>query len=114
MSVNHRVKHIRQALGLSQVKFAIGISVSNGYIAGIELGNRKVNDRLVKLICSAYNVNEHWLKTGDGEMFRRPPDDKLERAVSIFPKLSPEFQDYVLQQIDKLLEIQNNGNDGGR
>jgi transcriptional regulator with XRE-family HTH domain len=109
MSANHRVKHIRKALGLSQAKFAVGISVSNGYVAGIELGNRNVNDRIVKLICSAYNVNEGWLKTGEGEMFRCPPDDKLARVVSIFTKLSPEFQDYVLHQIDKLLEIQSGG-----
>lgn len=58
MSIHERIREIRQALGLSQAKFAKDISISSGYVAGLELGNRKVNDRLIKLICAQYNVNE--------------------------------------------------------
>jgi transcriptional regulator with XRE-family HTH domain len=58
MSINLRIKQIRKTLNLSQAKFAKEISISNGYIAGIELENRKVNDRIVKLICAMYGVNE--------------------------------------------------------
>jgi len=50
MSIHERICEIRQALGLSQAQFA--------YVAGLELGHRKVNDRLIKLICAQYNVNE--------------------------------------------------------
>jgi len=58
MSIHERIREIRQALGLSQAKFAKDISISSGYVAGLELGNRKVNDRMIKLICTQYNVNE--------------------------------------------------------
>lgn len=58
MFIHERIREIRQALGLSQAKFAKDISISSGYVAGLELGNRKVNDRLIKLICAQYNVNE--------------------------------------------------------
>ncbi len=107
MSVNKRIKQLRQTLNLSQAKFAKDISISNGYIAGLELEKRKVNDRIVKLICAAYGASESWLKTGEGEMFERPPCEKLDKAISMFKELTPKFQDYVLQQIDKLLELQN-------
>ena len=66
MTLNQRIKYIREMLGLSQAKFAIAISISNGYIAGLELGKRKVNDRIIKLICSEFNVNERWLRYEEG------------------------------------------------
>lgn len=68
MSINNRVRDIRSFFQKNQIDFAESISISNGYLAAIELGNRKVNDRLVKLICNEYNVNEDWLKSGEGEM----------------------------------------------
>lgn len=106
MTINQRIKELRQSLCLSQAKFAKEISISNGYIAGIELGNRKVNDRLVKLISVTFNANEEWLKTGNGEMFNKQPDQSLDLAYSTFKELKPEYQEYVLKQIDQLLEIQ--------
>ena len=107
MCINQRIKEIRQELNLSQTKFASAISISNGYIASIELGNRAVNDRIIKLICSTFNVNEHWLKDGHGEMFNKNTDQTTELAMSIFKELNPDYQEYVLQQINKLLELQN-------
>lgn len=106
MTRNERIKMVRRELKLSQTKFAKGISISNGYIAGLELGNRTVNDRLVKLIVSAYGVNERWLRDGEGEMFTRAGDDKTERLLRCFKELQPEFQDYLLHQIDQLLDLQ--------
>lgn len=106
MSINQRVKQVRQSLNLSQAKFAQALSISNGYIAGIELGHNHVNDRIVKLICFTYNVSENWLKTGEGEMFGEKPNQLLELASSVFKELKPEYQEYILKQIDQLLAIQ--------
>ena len=36
MSIHERIREIRQALGLSQAKFAKDISISSGYVAGLE------------------------------------------------------------------------------
>ena len=107
MTTNQRIKELRTKLGLSQAKFAKAISISNGYIAGIELGNRKVNDRLIKLIVSSFNVREEWLKNGEGDMFNKQPNQLAELAYSTFQELKPEYQEYVLKQIDQLLEIQH-------
>lgn len=107
MSIHERIREIRQALGLSQAKFAKDISISSGYVAGLELGNRKVNDRMIKLICTQYNVNEAWLRDGTGEMFRSASDSRLERIIALFQQLESAFQDYVLEQTDRLLALQN-------
>ena len=108
MTINQRIKEVRLTLGLSQAKFAKAISISNGYIAGIELGNRNVNDRLIKLISIAFNVSENWLKNGEGTMFNEQPNQLLNLASATFKELKPTYQEYILKQIDQLLEIQQN------
>ncbi|MFV0551247.1 MAG: helix-turn-helix domain-containing protein [Anaerorhabdus sp.] len=107
MSVNQRIKQVRQSLNLSQAKFAKAISISNGYIAGIELENRNVNDRLIKLVSVTFNVRESWLKTGEGSMFEEQPNRLSKLASATFKELKPEYQEYILKQIDHLLDIQN-------
>lgn len=107
MTINQRIKELRTKLGLSQAKFAKAISISNGYIAGIELGNRNVNDRIVKLIASAFGVREEWLKNGEGDMFNEQPNHLADLAYSTFCELKPEYQEYIIKQIDQLLEIQH-------
>lgn len=112
MSINQRVKEVRLALNMSQAKFAKALSMSNGYIAGIELEHNKVNDRIVKLMHFTFNVSEEWLKTGAGTMFNEEPDLVIEMATSAFKKLKPVYQDYIVKQIDQLLEIQDRENGG--
>ena len=99
---------MRQTLNMSQVEFAKAIYISNGYIAELECEHRKVNDRIVHLISLTFGVNEKWLKNGDGEMFYKTPGEKLQRLVGLFNELPPNFQDYVLQQVEQLLSITNN------
>lgn len=107
MSVNQRMKQVRQALNLSQAKFAKAIFLSNGYIAEIELGNRNVNDRIIKLVSVTFNVRENWLKTGEGSMFEERPNRLFELALAAFKELKPDYQEFILKQIDQLLDIQN-------
>lgn len=112
MSINQRVREVRQKLNMSQAKFAKALSMSNGYIAGIELEHNKVNDRIVKLICFTFHVSEEWLRTGEGAMFEEKPDPLIELASSTFKELKPVYQQYILKQIDQLLEIQNHESEG--
>ena len=107
MTINQRVKKVRQTLKLSQAKFAKALSISNGYIAGIELEHNHVNERIIKLIGFTFNVSEHWLKTGDGCMFNEEPNELTKLASTTFKELKPEYQEYILKQINQLLEIQN-------
>ncbi|MDR1300864.1 MAG: helix-turn-helix transcriptional regulator [Treponema sp.] len=106
-TVNRRIKQVRETLKLSQVQFSRVISLSSGYLAGVEVEKRKANDRIIKLICSSFNVNDIWLKTGEGEMFNLNPDEECTKLVSLYKELDPKFQDYILKQIDLLLIMQD-------
>ena len=105
MTINERIKHLRTALQLSQAEFAKSIHISNGYIAELENANRKVNDRIIHLISLNFGVSEAWLKDGKGSMFFTTPSEKLKRMTSLFNDLPPQFQDYVMMQIEQLLAV---------
>jgi len=105
MTISKRIRHIRQTLNMSQVEFAKAIHISNGYIAELECEHRKVNDRIIHLISLTFGVNEKWLKTGEGDMFFKTLGEKLQRMVTLFNELPPKFQDYVMQQIEQLLNV---------
>jgi transcriptional regulator with XRE-family HTH domain len=96
---------------MTQTDFSKAIYVSNGYTAEIENGHRAANDRIIRLICLTFGVNEQWLKTGNGEMFQASPIELKERILSLFDKLHPKFQEYALTVIDQLIKLQNGRKD---
>jgi len=102
-SINQRIKELRKKLGLNQRDFSTLISLSSGYIAGIEVNLRKVNDRVIKLVVSEYGVNEDWLRFGKGDIFtERKINEKAARITSLFNDLPPHYQDVVLGMIELL------------
>jgi len=107
MTVNERIRQLRQALNMYQKDFSKAIRVSNGYTAEIENGHRVANDRIIRLICLTFGANEKWLKTGEGEMFVSSTAEKRERILNLFNELNPEFQDFALTVVDRLLLLQN-------
>ncbi|MDL2236986.1 helix-turn-helix transcriptional regulator [Christensenellaceae bacterium OttesenSCG-928-K19] len=109
MTINERVKAVREELGLSQIKFAEGISISNGYLASIETGIRKVNDRLVKLISSTYGASTKWLQYETGKMFDAKPNVNQSLALNVFNKLEPAYQGCAIAQMKNLLKMQKSG-----
>ena len=68
--MNHRLKEIRTRLNLSQEEFGSRIGIkSRAHISSLESGSRNITDRIIKDLVSVYNVNEEWLRTGEGDMF---------------------------------------------
>ena len=94
--------------GISQEAFADLCNLHRTYISDVELGKRNVNERIIKLIAITFNVSEEWLKNGNGDMFNEKPNQIAELAYATFKELKPEYQEYVLSQIEQLLEIQKN------
>jgi transcriptional regulator with XRE-family HTH domain len=106
--INKRMKEIRNALGLSQVKFSSIIALSSGYLARIETGYMAVNERLIKLTCSSFNVNESYLRYGEGDMFLEDiPDGKFKNLVSLVKGLPPKYQDFLFEILDMLLKLKD-------
>ena len=65
-----RIKELRKALGLTQQEFSDKIGVKRNTIAQYESGRNSPIDAVISLICREFNVNETWLRTGEGEMFK--------------------------------------------
>ena len=105
MTISTRLRQLRKTLKLSQVEFAKTIFISNGYIAELECEHRRVNDRIIHLISLTHGVSEKWLKTGEGDMFHKIPSERLRRMMNLFAALPPEFQDYVMTQIEQLVNV---------
>jgi transcriptional regulator with XRE-family HTH domain len=115
MTVSERLRAIRQALKMTQVEFAQAIHVSDGYVAELENNHRVANPRILRLVALTFGVSETWLQTGEGGMFIRTPEEKIQRIMAIFDNLRPEFQDFALKQLDQLLALQKyDGEDGDK
>lgn len=69
--MNERIKELRKTLGLSGEKFGEPLGVQRMAISQIETGKNNLSEQMIKSICMAYNVNENWLRTGDGSMFNQ-------------------------------------------
>ena len=67
--MNERLKKLRKALDMTQQEFADKIGISRGNIGAYEVGKNALSDAVISLICREFNVNEEWLRTGEGDMF---------------------------------------------
>lgn len=116
-NINDRIKELRKTLGLNQEDFGKKILLVKSGISNMENGSRPVNDKNIKLICQEYNVNESWLRTGEGEMFNQRKmsllellgekinslSDIEEKALYEFLKLPDEQRKFALEFLRKLV-----------
>ncbi|MDA3730394.1 helix-turn-helix transcriptional regulator [Niameybacter massiliensis] len=68
--IRERIKQLRKELNLSQKAFGERVGVSRDVIKNIELQLVDAKEHFIKLICLEFGVNEDWLRTGEGEMFK--------------------------------------------
>lgn len=106
--MHKRIKELRNTLGLTQQQFGEKLGVSRDVISNIEGNRAKIRPTFLKHLCSFYHVNEQWLIDGTGSIFYETPpvNIKLEEAIRLFEQLSPDFQEYALEQLQQLLKIQ--------
>ncbi len=71
-----RIKKIRKALDLTQQEFADRIGVKRNTVGQWECGINPLTDQTISSICREFNVNEDWLRTGEGEMFIKQTRDE--------------------------------------
>ena len=64
-----RIKQIRKSNTLTQTAFGEKIGVKGNTITNYETGLRTPTDAVIKSICREFNVNEEWLRTGQGEPY---------------------------------------------
>lgn len=98
-----RIRAARKALGMNQTDFAEKLGLTQTSLSMIESGST-ITDKNVKLICTTFNINERWLRTGEGEMFSSSPHEK--EFQQIFDELTPDTQQYLLLMAKELLKVQ--------
>lgn len=67
--MNERLKELRKTLNLTQQEFADALKVPRNTIGGYEVAKSNPSDAAVNNICRTFNVNENWLRYGEGDMF---------------------------------------------
>lgn len=67
-NINSRIAACIEATGLTKTAFAERINVSQQHVSRISKDGIP-SDRTILDICREFNVNEQWLRTGEGEMF---------------------------------------------
>lgn len=104
--MNKRIHELRKTLGLSQKEFAKQIGLKQTSISIIEKPGSTITEQNIKAICLRFCVNETWLHTGSGPMFLETGKREKE-FFSVFDRLSPALQDYLIQTAKLLLEAQD-------
>lgn len=98
--MKERIKKIRKELDLTQQKFADKLGVKRNTIAMYEMGKTTPSDQTVKSISREFSVNEEWLRTGVGEMFKASPSEALDALADEYDL---SHGDYVL--IEKFVNL---------
>ena len=94
--MNERIKELRKVLELNQTDFGNRIGIKQGSVAAYENGARTPIDAVIVSICREFNVNEDWLRTGEGEMFcKLETNDIVAKATRLLGEKDPMFEAFV-------------------
>lgn len=74
--MKNRIKEIRATTKMSQETFGGRLGVTKSSVSLLESGKNSPSEQTIKLICTEFNVNERWLRTGEGEMFEQLTDQQ--------------------------------------
>ena len=106
--MNERIKELRKHLGLTQQEFADKLGVKRGTVANYELIRNEPSNSVVSLICREFNVNETWLRTGEGDMFvQLSRNEEISLFMgSVLTGEKDEFKRRLISALSKLDESQ--------
>lgn len=76
MTLGERVKEIRKAQDMTLEEFGKRLNVTKVTMSNIERGNRSLTERMLKDICREFNINEEWLRTGEGDMIQKLSEEE--------------------------------------
>lgn len=103
-TIADRVAAIIKESGLTQSKFAARLHIGQSQISAFCSGSRAPTDRVIADICREFGIDEHWLRTGEGEMRRRVPDTEA-LAAQLGAILRDVDPDFAMRLISELVKI---------
>lgn len=106
--MNERLKKLRKTLDMTQQAFADKLGVKRNTVGQWECGVNPLTDQMVVSICREFNVNENWLRTGEGDMFTEMSrDEQIEKFVGDL--LHGEEDSFKRRLISGLAALDENG-----
>lgn len=118
MEIWERIRYFRKdILDMTQADFAFKVKISRSNLGNVETGRISVTDRLLTDICNAFSLSEHWLRTGEGEMYEETEttlfsafakqydlSEAEQKAAKYLLQLSSEERQQILRHIVGLSE----------
>lgn len=105
MEIGDRIKAIRLETGLSQAKFADKLHVRQATVAAYENAKCVPGEAVIASICRVYDINEMWLRYGDGEMHQPLTiEEELTDVLADLLKGSEESKKRLILALAKLPE----------
>ena len=81
-NINARICQVISDLGITKTAFAKTLKLSQPFVSQLCAGTSQPSERTILDICREFNVNEMWLRTGEGEMFLKlSRDDEIAAYV---------------------------------
>lgn len=104
--MNTRIKKLRRELDMTQEKFGAEIGVKGNTVAQWESGRNDPPDSSIVSICREFHANEHWLRTGEGEMFNRVSrsEEIVQFAVQVADSGEDDFKRRFLLALARIPE----------
>lgn len=109
MTIGERIGCLRKELKMSRRVFGEKLGVSESVIVNIEYDRLKrpeQKESLYKLICREYNVDENWLRTGEGEMFKKlnRQQELAQLTATLFKEEEDSFKSRLIMALAQLNE----------
>lgn len=111
MSIGERLKFVRKEKNLNQTEFGERIGLSQTTIGLFESNRRPITDRTLTQICQAFNINESWLKTGNGDVYcqtqenilNNPSLDATDREIlNSYIRMTPSQRQFIKSWIKNI------------
>lgn len=99
----YRLSQVIDASRCSKTKFAERLNISQAFLSQMSSGVRSPSDRTITDICREFNVNEVWLRTGEGEPFQKETrQEQIMRFAVQTVKGSNEFRKAFVGMLAKM------------
>lgn len=105
--MNERIQMIITACSIKKVEFARRLNISQSYVSELCSGKTRPSERTILDICREFNVNETWLRTGEGEIF--VPLDKDEEFDALCYEIQMSDDEFIKDIMRKYWKLDENG-----
>ena len=103
LSLHERIDALIKALGMKKTEFAKKLNLSQPFVSELCSGRSCPSDRTISDICREFDVNETWLRTGEGEMFiEKSREEEIAAFIGNILKGEPDFRRRLVSVLARL------------